>query len=212
MLPIIALKNIISTVNFQSPWPLLIAFVANSYGTFSWGVCSQCSLSSSVSFALELRYFVAASIFISLSSVSCWWCCLRWQLVQSYVLSTRSFLLLSSPSLLMLHFKSRADTKRYIHKQKERWGNSKFASHYKTMCNSCTVHMCWDYKLAFVRCHLALQGIIPWRHFAYRKPTRRVELAMKMSCSGSASGQFTVLLKCLQNIDKSFQLYVCCSQ
>ena len=122
MLPIIALKNIISTVNFQSLLPLLIAFVANSYGTFSWGVCSQCSLSSSVSFALELRYFVAALIFISLSSVSCWWCCLRWQLVQSYVLSTRSFLLLSSPSLLMLHFKSRADTKRYIFINRKKYG------------------------------------------------------------------------------------------
>ena len=108
MLPIIALKNIISTVNFQSALPLLIAFVANSNGTFSRGVCSQCSLSSSVSYALELRYFVAASIFTCLSSVSCWWCCPHWQLVQSDVLSTRSFLLLSSPSLLMLHFKSRA--------------------------------------------------------------------------------------------------------
>ena len=48
--------------------------------------------------------------------------CLRWQLVQSYVLSTRSFLLLSSPSLLMLHFKSRADTKRYIFINRKKYG------------------------------------------------------------------------------------------
>ena len=34
------------------------------------------------------------------------------------------------------------------------------------------------------------------------------KLGMKMSGSASASGIFTVLLKQLQNIDKSFQLYV----
>lgn len=80
-LRVLASNNIVLTVNFQWALPLLIAVIKILFAAFSQSFCSRCSFSSLVSFSFDCELF-AAPVHIcnrcSLSSVSCWWCGLRW--------------------------------------------------------------------------------------------------------------------------------------
>ena len=75
LLRVLASNNIVLTVNFQLALPLLIAVIKILFAAF------RCSVSSLVSFSFNCELF-AAPVHIcnhcSLSSVSCWWCGLRW--------------------------------------------------------------------------------------------------------------------------------------
>ena len=75
----------------------------------------------------------------------------------------------------------------------------------------CYIYLCWNLLariviLILINSNLFHKGAL---HYGMvESPQGEAKLGMKMSGSASASGIFTVLLKHLQNIDKSFQLYV----